>query len=83
MKSGGTVYVPPNSAVSFPIGTTIVIVSGDLNTYIYRDDGNTTIWGASLNNSSGSFYIPPRSMATLLKIEEDGWMLSGAGLGID
>jgi hypothetical protein len=83
VKSGGTVYVPPNSAVSFPIGTTIVIVSGDLNTYIYRDDGNTTIWGASLNNSSGSFYIPPRSMATLLKIEEDGWMLSGAGLGID
>lgn len=83
MKSGSSVYVPPNSRASFPIGTTIVIVSGDATVYIYRDEVDTTIWGANLDNSGGSFYIPARSMATLLKIEEDGWMLSGAGLGID
>jgi hypothetical protein len=43
----------------------------------------TAVWGAGYNTTSTSFYIPNNSMATLLKIGANKWMLSGAGLAID
>jgi hypothetical protein len=82
--NGYGVEVPTNASVPFEIGTTITIVSGDSWTYIYPTDGMTTeVWGAGYNQTSTSFYIPNNSMATLLKIGTDKWMLSGAGLAID
>lgn len=81
---GYGVEVPTNASVPFEIGTTITIVSGNGWTYIYPVDGMTTeVWGAGYNQTSTSFYIPNNSMATLLKIGTDKWMLSGAGLAID
>jgi len=59
-------------------------VSGNSWTYIYPADGDTTeVWGAGYNQTSTAWYIPNNSMATLLKIGTDKWMLSGAGLAID
>ena len=81
---GYGVEVPTNASVPFEIGTTITVVSGDSWTYIYPVDGMTTeVWGAGYNQTSTAFYIPNNSMATLLKIGTDKWMLSGAGLAID
>jgi hypothetical protein len=81
---GYGVEVPTDASVPFEIGTTITIVSGNGWTYIYPVDGMTTeVWGAGYNQTSTSFYIPNNSMATLLKIGTDKWMLSGAGLAID
>jgi hypothetical protein len=81
---GYGVVVPTNDSVAFEIGTVITIVSGNGWTYIYAADSMTTeVWGAGFNQTSTSFYIPNNSMATLLKIGTDKWMLSGAGLAID
>ena len=81
---GYGVEVPTNASVAFPIGSVINIVSGNSWTYIYPADGMTTeVWGAGFNQASTQFYIPDNSMATLLKIGTDKWMLSGAGLALD
>lgn len=81
---GYGVVVPTNANVEYDIGTAITIVSGNGWTYIYPADGNTTqIWGAGYNQYNQAWYIPNNSMATLLKIGQDKWMLSGAGLSID
>ena len=81
---GYGVEIPTDATTAFEIGTVITIVSGNGWTYIYPADGMTTeLWGAGFNQTSTSFYIPNNSMATLLKIGTDKWMLSGAGLAID
>ena len=81
---GYAVLVPTNANVAFPIGTVVTVVSGNSWTYINAVDVETTeVWGAGYNQTSTSWYIPNNSMATLLKIGTDKWMLSGAGLAID
>ena len=80
---GYGIEVPTNTSVAYEIGTTITIVSGNQNVTITPVDGQTTeIWGAGYNQTSTGWYIPNNSMATLLKIGVDKWMLSGAGLAI-
>ena len=76
------VLVPRNSYVPFPIGTAITIVSGHYDVIISAlDTGHTTIYGAGQSGYNQGWWIPTRSMATLIKIEQDVWMLAGAGLG--
>ena len=58
-----------------------MIVSKDNYVYIYSDN-QAQIYGAGFNQTAG-WQLAPRSMATLLKVEENVWMLSGAGLAID
>lgn len=84
-NNGGdnTVYLNAEASENFPVGTAITIVSGDGWTYITPDSPNVNIWGAGFDQTSTAWYIPSNSMATLLKIGKDKWMLSGAGLGID
>jgi len=76
------VLVPRNSDVPFPIGTAITIVSAGCDVVIDAlHTGDTTIYGAGQSGSNQGWWIPGRSMATLIKIEQDVWMLAGAGLG--
>ena len=78
------VYIPTNKRVPFPIGTAITVVSGNSRTYFRLDDSDITkLWGAGFDDYSTGFFIPNNSMATLLKIGIDKWMVSGAGLDID
>jgi hypothetical protein len=78
------VTIPTNEDVPFPIGTAITVVSGNSNTYFNLADSDITkLWGAGFNDHSTDFFIPDNSMATLLKIGIDKWMVSGAGLDID
>ena len=67
--------------ISFPIGTTVTLVTKDNQLYIYRDN-QALIYGAGFNQYAG-WYLPPRSTATLLKVEENVWMLSGFGIQVD
>jgi hypothetical protein len=81
---GYKVYIPRDSDVNFPVGSAITVVSGGSWTYIRATDSeDTEVWGAGYDQNSELFYIPDNSMATLLKIGRNKWMLSGAGLGID
>ena len=78
------VTIPTNENVAFPIGTAITVVSGNGRTYFRLDDSDITkLWGAGFDTTSTGFFIPNNSMATLLKIGIDKWMVSGAGLDID
>jgi hypothetical protein len=77
------VRVPRHSDVPFPIGTAITIVSGGWGDVVIgaQYPGDTNIYGAGLDAYNDGWWIPTRSMATLIKVEEDVWMLAGAGLG--
>ena len=79
-----TLYVPDHDGdggYPFPIGTTVTLVTKDNQLYIYRDN-QALIYGAGFNQYAG-WYLPPRSTATLLKVEENVWMLSGFGIQVD
>jgi hypothetical protein len=81
---GYAVVIPADYAVNFPIGSAITVVSGNSWTYFNIDNPEVTqLWGAGFNDYSTAYYIPNNSMATLLKIGPNKWMVSGAGLGID
>lgn len=86
-NNGGnnSIYIPTDANCNFPLGTAITIISGaNGSTYINASDSNLTeVWGAGYNQTSDAWYIPANSMATLIKIGPDKWMLSGAGLAID
>ena len=78
------VLVPTHDNVPFGIGVEIRVVSGEYNLYIKAvDPGATDIWGAGFNTTSQYFFIPPNSIATLIKVENEKWILSGFGLAID
>ena len=72
------VYVPEHQTYPLPIGTTVVIVTKDNNCTI-GTDGMISIYAAGFN-STGAWDMPARSMSTLLKVEDNVWMLSGPGL---
>lgn len=80
-----TIYVPTEANELFPVGTAITIVSGgDGRTYIdVLESDVTRVYGAGYDQYNSAWFIPANSMATLLKIGTERWMLSGAGLGID
>ena len=77
-KWAGSIYIPKNETVPFPIGSTITIVSDSNTIYLYADDNATTrIRGIGSDSTSSSYHIDPYSMVTLLKVQKDTWMLSG------
>lgn len=72
--TAGTVNVPTNASVAFPIGTQITIVqtgSGQL-TIAATTPGTTTI-----NYTPGNKLRVQNSMATLIKTATDAWYLTG------
>ena len=88
---GVNIVIPRYSAVPFPVGTSIVIVTGGDSRDVYSDDNDDEMWAAGQNDSSYSWTIPQWSMVTLLKIRQgynsDGtpynsgtWMIAGPGL---
>jgi len=89
-SEGVDIVIPPYSAVPFPVGTSIVIVTGASSRDVYSDDNDDLMWAAGQNDSSYSWTIPQWSMVTLLKIRQgyDGdtpansgtWMIAGPGL---
>ena len=88
---GVDIVIPDYQSVPFPVGTSIVIVTGDSSRTIYSDNGNDFMRAAGLDAGEYAWIIPQWSMATLLKIRQgydsDGtpnnnceWMIAGPGL---
>jgi len=76
-----SIFIPSNASVPFPVGTAIVtILTGPYSANVaplagvtLRMAGNTS--GANIARTLGSY-----SMASLLKVENDVWFISGAGV---
>jgi hypothetical protein len=90
-SQGVDIVIPPYSSVPFPVGTSIVIVTGSSSRDVYSDDNDDYMHAAGLNNARYNWRIPQWSMVTLLKIYQgynnDGtpnnngeWMIAGPGL---
>lgn len=83
--SNGALIIPLDGNVDYPIGTTFVVVSGDNNVGIVCQDWTQmSIWGAGYNqvDAGAGWYITNRSIATVIKIESNTWMVSGATLSL-
>lgn len=76
------IYIPTDAQANFPVGAAITVISSNNNTtWISRDNGDITeVWGAGFNTQSNWWAIPPNSMATILKVGPNKWIVSGAGL---
>jgi hypothetical protein len=87
-----TFNMTSNTDIPFPVGTTMMIITGGSTTasikmtwanggdsdQIIQAVTGTVVDGS--NDSSGSFTLAPYGMATLVKIGDTVWMISGAGL---
>jgi hypothetical protein len=91
LTHSGSAYfnLTSNSDIPFPVGTTIMVVTGGSTTaYIQMSWGNggdtdqiiQAVTGTTIDGNSGHFTLAPYGMATLLKIGTTTWMISGAGL---
>jgi hypothetical protein len=84
--AGANLTVPSNLMVPFPIGTLITIIVGPFSIEVRRtslpeEEGDPSIVLAGTNGSTSGFWgVPEFSVATLLKVEEDTWYLSGPGI---
>jgi hypothetical protein len=72
MSGGGTLTVPLNSSVAFPVGATVLLVQTGAT--------QVTVAGASgvtVNSSNGLKMFGQWSAAVLIKRAENTWLLSG------
>jgi hypothetical protein len=87
------IYVPPNEQLALPIGYAVTLITRDygdlyIRTEDYYDpetDQNyyASIVGVGTDQQSGYWRMPQRSIATLIKVEDNLWYLSGPGIQND
>ena len=72
----GSIYVPTNASVDFPIGTCITLVTGSAHstTIVPVDTGTTTLI-LSKFGTDNEINIPADTYVTILKIETDKWIV--------
>lgn len=75
----GTITVPANGSVAYPIGTVLVIVNGAGGTSLLIAVTTDTMYLAGVG-TTGTRTLGPLGQATLLKISATTWLVSGAGL---
>jgi len=72
----GSVYIPTNASVAFPIGSVVTLVTGTGHaTTITPVDSGTTTLILSKFGSDNSINVPADTYVTILKIETDKWMV--------
>ena len=74
--SNANVIVPHNSSVAFRNGQEIIVSTGSSPVIIDRANTQTSIY-LSGNTQAGVWIIPPRTRASLLKLESEVWYLDG------
>jgi hypothetical protein len=74
------ITVPPDDEVDFPIGTIITLIVSSDNVEIATDGLASVILAGTEGNSSVSWIIPSYNIATLIKVQANGWLLSGPGI---
>jgi hypothetical protein len=76
--TGYTLTIPSNSSVPFEIGTTFVIINnGPISTTIAITSDDLRLAGTS---SNGSRTLGNYGMATVVKVKDATWVISGNGL---
>jgi hypothetical protein len=74
-----TLTIANNASVAFPIGSTISVISyGTGNVVVTRGSG-VSLYLAS-NNTSSDRTLGTFGMATMIKVNTDGWYINGTGL---
>jgi hypothetical protein len=75
--SSQTITIPANGTVPFEIGTTIVIVNANVTTSIAITTDTLRLAGTA---TTGTRSLGAYGVATLLKIADTTWIISGNGL---
>jgi len=76
--TGLTLTVPANASVAFPIGTTIMIVNGNLTGLSISITTDTMTLANS--TTTGTRTLAQNGMATLTKVGTTNWLIAGTGL---
>jgi hypothetical protein len=84
--SGWTaIFLPDDASLNLPIGTTFTVVT-DENAYVYinsNDYNLTHFLPVGIGYSPYGYDIPNKTMATVMKIDSDKWIISGYGITQD
>jgi hypothetical protein len=72
IQSAGTVTIPTNSSVAFPIGTQIMFIQETAGTVTFAGSAGVTV-----NATPGLKLRATYSSATLIKRNTDTWLLTG------
>ena len=78
VTANSTVTVPAYTSVDFPIGTTIAVVAGIGATVSIAITTDTMNLAGS--GTTGTRTLAPFGMATLVKVAQSTWFISGVGL---
>ena len=78
LSTSNTVTIPANSSVSFPVGTVISIITSGTATGTIAINTDTLYLGNT--GSTGSRTLSTYGMATLIKVDNTIWYISGAGV---
>ena len=78
VSANSTVTIPANSSVSFPIGTSISIVTTAAVTATIAITTDTMYLAGV--GTTGNRTVNPYGAATLLKVTNTSWLISGAGV---
>jgi hypothetical protein len=74
--SNANVVVPDTGTVGFSTGTEILVVTGAGSVIVDKLSGATSVY-LSGNTQSGTWIIPARTRASLVKLETEVWLLDG------
>jgi hypothetical protein len=77
--TGQTITVPANATTPFPIGTTVAVIAGPSATTVSIAITSDTMYLGG-TGSTGTRTLAAYGMATLVKVAETTWFISGAGL---
>jgi hypothetical protein len=80
--TGQILTIPLNSSVPFPIGTAVTFIyqSSTGASYVNATGGVTLYLAANTSGSRSNVTISPYGMGTILKVANDTWFISGAGV---
>lgn len=78
-SSTQTITVPNNSSVAYSTGATISIVVQSTGTVAVANGSGVTMYLAGNSTAKSTITLNSYSMATLLKIGTNTWMVSGTG----
>ncbi len=71
----GGIIIPANSSVAFPIGSTVVVYNNSATTQTISITTDTLRQSGTTN--TGTMYLLPYGLATLLKVASTVWVVSG------
>ena len=77
-NAAGTVTVPTNASVAFPIGSVVCIYNNTAGNITIPTAGDTVRFGPT--GSSGTRTLAQNGVATLVKLASTVWVITGTGL---